>query len=432
MKIDSPTFAVSLELALEGQGAPDAAALDAAYKKAEEALAWLRAQHAKTSLEILEIPARRSDIAAAREAVDAFSKNTTDVAVFGIGGSSLGGQALADLVPFGSERTPRVTFFDNVDPFTFDAALKHFDLRTTRFVAISKSGGTAEPLTQALAAADAIDKAGGGRSLKDHFIVVTEAKPSALRKFAEDLGSMTLEHPAGVGGRYSVLTMVGLVPALLMGLDVEAMRAGAGEALAATLVNRPCTDIPAAAGAALHHALAETGKLNDTVLWCYSDRLKTFGPWWRQLWAESLGKDGKGSTPVAALGPVDQHSQLQLFLGGPGKALYTVLTTDTKGAGPAIPQTRAAGLGLDYLAGKHMGDLVAAEARATAETLNKRGRPVRRIHVPKLDERAMGALFMHFMLETMLMGRLMGVDPFDQPAVEEGKVLARQYLESGG
>jgi glucose-6-phosphate isomerase len=335
---------------------------------------------------------------------------------------------LADLVPFGSTHAPKVIFFDNIDPVTFDAALKSFDLRTARFVAISKSGGTAEPLAQTLAAADAIDRAGGGKYIKYHFAVVTEPKPSPLRAFAESIGCAILDHPIGVGGRYSVLTTVGMLPALLMGLDAEALRNGASEALATVLSGANARDVPAAAGAALHHALSRAGRLRGTVLWSYADRLKTFGPWWRQLWAESLGTDGKGSTPVAALGPVDQHSQLQLFLDGPDDALYTMLSTETGHAGPEIPATRADALGLSYLRGKTMGDLVAAEARATAETLARRGRPVRRIHAPKLDERALGALMMHFMLETILMGRLMGVDPFDQPAVEEGKILARKYL----
>jgi len=171
--------------------------------------------------------------------------------------------------------------------------------------------------------------------------------------------------------------------------------------------------------------------LRQTVLWAYADKLATLGGWWRQLWAESLGKNGKGSTPVAAVGPVDQHSQLQLFRDGPNEALFTLMTTDTEGKGLVVPAARAKALGLDYLAGRTMGDLVAVEARATAETLSRNQRAVRRIHVPKIDEFSMGALMMHFMLETILMGRLMGVDPFDQPGVEEGKVLAREYLGGG-
>jgi glucose-6-phosphate isomerase len=422
---ESLPFSVSLDLAGAIVRQPG---FEAALAEAGKALAWLRASHRDGSLELLQIPARRDDIAAAHAIAEKWRSGTTDIAVLGIGGSSLGGQALAELTPFGSVRAPCVTVFDNSDPFTFAAALKSFDLRTARFVAISKSGGTAETLSQTLAAADAIEKAGGGRYLAQHFIVVTEPKPSPLKSFAESIDCPVLDHPQGVGGRYSVLTMVGMLPAILLGFDVDALRSGAASVIANMLSAANARDVPACAGAALHHALAREGRLQSTVLWSYSDRLKTFGPWWRQLWAESLGKNGQGSTPVAALGPVDQHSQLQLFLDGPGGALYTLITTDMDGEGPEIPASRADALGLSYLAGKHLGDLVAAEARATAETLARRGRPVRRIHVPTLDERALGALFMHFMLETIVMGRLMGVDPFDQPAVEEGKVLAREYL----
>jgi glucose-6-phosphate isomerase len=420
MRSESLPFTVSVPSGVEQ--------FDAALAEASKGLSWLREAYETNTLELLRVPERRDDLAEAQEAAEALSKNTSVVAVLGIGGSSLGGQALADLVPFGSTRAPKVLFFDNIDPVTFDAALKSFDLRTARFVAISKSGGAAEPLVQTLAAADAIDKAGGGKYIKYHFTVVTEPKPNPLRAFAESIGCTILDHPTGVGGRYSVLTTVGMLPALLMGLDAEALRKGASDTLATVLSGASAKDVPTATGAALHHALSREGHLRETVLWSYADRLKTFGPWWRQLWAESLGKNGKGSTPVAALGPVDQHSQLQLFLDGPGDALYTMLSTDTAGTGPEIPASRADALGLSYLSGKTVGDLVAAEARATAETLEKRGRPVRRIHAPKLDERAVGALMMHFMLETILMGRLMGVDPFDQPAVEEGKVLARKYL----
>ncbi|HWU27235.1 MAG TPA: hypothetical protein VN154_12625, partial [Rhizomicrobium sp.] len=418
-------FSVSLDLATAATARSD---FEAALTQSEKALEWLKSAHADKSLELLRVPDRRDDVEQARAAADKWGTNTSDVAVLGIGGSSLGGQALAELIPFGSQRSARVIFFDNADPFTFEAALSSFDLRSTRFIAISKSGGTAETLSQTLAAAAAIEAAGGGKYLAQHFIAVTEPKGSALKSFADSIGCPVLAHPLGVGGRYSVLTMVGVLPALLLGLDVIAMREGAASVVDQLLSANSAADVPACTGAALHHAQAAAGKLTETVLWSYSDRLKTFGPWWRQLWAESLGKNGMGTTPVAALGPVDQHSQLQLFLDGPGNALHTVVTTDTQNKGPCIPSERAQMLGLSYLSGKHIGDLIAAEARATAETLARRGRPVRRIHVPKIDERALGALFMHFMLETIVMGRLMGVDPFDQPAVEEGKVLARRYL----
>jgi glucose-6-phosphate isomerase len=234
-----------------------------------------------------------------------------------------------------------------------------------------------------------------------------------------------------VGGRYSVLTMVGMLPALLMGLNGKQLRAGAAAALDQVLNARAPADAPAAVGAALHKALADQGRLATTILWPYADALAVFGGWWRQLWAESLGKDGQGSTPVSVLGPVDQHSQLQLFRDGPGNALFTLVQVQTRGKGLAAPRARANKLGLKYLAGRKMGDLVDAECRATAQTLFKNGRPVRVIHLDKVDEFHMGALMMHFMLETIVMGKLMGVDPFDQPGVEEGKVLARQYLAEG-
>jgi glucose-6-phosphate isomerase len=222
--------------------------------------------------------------------------------------------------------------------------------------------------------------------------------------------------------------MVGLLPALLMGIDVKQLRAGAAVVLEQTLTAAKPSDAPAATGAALHHALAQQGKLASTVLWPYADALAVFGGWWKQLWAESLGKDGQGSTPVSVLGPVDQHSQLQLFRDGPGKALFTLVTIDMKGQGPAVPKAAARALGQGYLAGKRPGDLIAAQSRGTAQTLFKNGRPVRVIHVARIDAFSMGALMMHFMLETILMGRLMGVDPFDQPGVEEAKILSRQYL----
>ena len=418
---------ISLDLALSGKGAPAKDSFDRALADAVSALAWLRQAAQDHSVELLSIPGRKDDIKKAAARAGEIARSFRTVAVLGIGGSSLGGQALTALKKPG---TPQVEFHDNPDPFSWSAALKRFDLKKTHFVAISKSGGTAETLMQVLTAADALEKA-GVKSLAKHFTIITEPHDSALAGFADGIGAARLEHPTGVGGRYSVLTMVGLLPALLMGVDVKKLRAGAQSVLEATLTAKTPLEAGPAAGAALAQALAAEGKLATTILWPYADQLSVFGGWWRQLWAESLGKDGKGSTPVSVLGPVDQHSQLQLFRDGPGNALFTVMTVDTKGKGPQAPRAQAKKLKLDYLAGKRLGDLVAAEARATAQTLFKNGRPVRSIHLAKVDEFHMGALMMHFMLETMLMGRLMGVDPFNQPGVEEGKVLARQFLGEG-
>jgi glucose-6-phosphate isomerase len=164
----------------------------------------------------------------------------------------------------------------------------------------------------------------------------------------------------------------------------------------------------------------------------YVDRLGWFGFWFRQLWAESLGKQGHGTTPIRALGTVDQHSQLQLYLGGPRDKLYTLITAPSAGVGRVVGRAVIGDPALAYLADHSLGDLLDAEARATYETLARNRRPVRLIALERLDEEALGELFMHFMLETMLAAHLIGVDPFDQPAVEEGKVLARQYLAGEG
>jgi glucose-6-phosphate isomerase len=165
----------------------------------------------------------------------------------------------------------------------------------------------------------------------------------------------------------------------------------------------------------------------------YIDRLGPFGLWFRQLWAESLGKDGKGTTPIRAQGAVDQHSQLQLYLNGPADKLYTIIMGEARGQGPRYAKDQLGGdKALDWIAGRTLGDLLDVSQRATAETLARNGRPVRIIRVPTLDERSLGALMMHYMLETIIAADLLGIDPFDQPAVEEGKKLARQYLAEMG
>jgi glucose-6-phosphate isomerase len=415
------------------------AALDDALKRCAEALGWVRKQHADGSLPLLRLPARTDDLDDIGKAAARLRAGATDVVVLGTGGSSLGGQTLAQLADVavrGAEAFrsgPRMHFVDNLDPGTYDRLLSKLPLGTTRFIAISKSGGTGETLMQTAAALSAVKGAGLEARVGELFFGISEAvKPGKQNGLRDLLGSSVgmLEHDPNVGGRYSVLTNVGLLPAAILGLDIQRVRAGAATALAPVLAEHPAADVPAALGAALNVAAAAGGK-NITVLMAYADRLERFSRWFTQLWAESLGKDGKGTTPIGALGPVDQHSQLQLFIAGPRDKLFTVVTVDTKGQGPRIDPAMAKRAGEPDLGGKTIGDLVAAQGRATAETLAKNGCPVRTMHLPRLNEESLGALMMHFMLETIIAARLIGVDAFDQPAVEEGKVLAKQYLAHG-
>jgi glucose-6-phosphate isomerase len=285
---------------------------------------------------------------------------------------------------------------------------------------------------QTAAALGALREAGLAPHFPDLFLGLTEparsGKPNGLRALLGAHRIPMLDHDPGVGGRYSALTNVGLLPATLLGLDIAALRAGAAIALAPVLANKPPSEVPAAIGAALSVALAESKGKNIAVVMAYCDRLERFTRWYVQLWAESLGKDGKGTTPLACLGPVDQHSQLQLFIGGPRDKLFTVITVAGGGSSPHIDAEFAKIAGEPDFAGRTIDDLVAAEGRATAETLAKNGCPVRTIHLERLDEAALGEVLMHFILETIIAAHLLGVDPFDQPAVEEGKVLAKKYL----
>jgi glucose-6-phosphate isomerase len=423
----------SIDLAREAAGK----ALDPALKRADEALQWLRDRHADGKLPLLRYAGRHDDLEEIRDTARRLADRATDVVFLGTGGSSLGGQTLAQLAGYavpgvGALREPpRIHFMDNLDPVSFGTMLERLPHGTTRYVAISKSGGTGETLMQTIAALSAVKAAGHGTQIPDIFLGLTEpAKPggkNGLRDLLAQHKVPMLEHDPGVGGRFSVLTNVGLLPAAMLGLDIVAIREGAELALKPVLDKKAAADVPAALGAALAVTLAERGK-NIAVMMAYADRLERFTRWYVQLWAESLGKDGKGSTPVAAVGPVDQHSQLQLYIGGPRDKLVTVITTDNAGKGPMVDAELAKVAHEPGLGGKRIGDLVAAQGRATAETLAKNGVPVRTIHLPRIDEEGMGELLMHFMLETIIAAHLLGVDAFDQPAVEEGKVLAKRYL----
>jgi glucose-6-phosphate isomerase len=406
--------------------------------RTDEALASLRARHANGALVLLRLPEKRDDIASIKAAADRLTAaGTTDVVFLGTGGSSLGGQTLAQLAGYalpaiGPLCKPRLHFMDNLDPETFDGLLRMFPLATTRFVAISKSGGTAETLMQTIAVLSALKKAGLESLISELILGVTEPTLAGKRNGLRDLLAahrvIMLDHDVGVGGRYSVFTNVGLLPAAVAGLNIEKIRAGGAAALASILGARPAKEVPSAVGAALAATLSQKNQKNISVMMTYADRLERFARWYVQLWAESLGKDGKGTTPLAALGPVDQHSQLQLFMAGPRDKLFTVITVGGGDRGPRMDAELAKLAGEPGLAGKTIGDLVAAQGRATAETLAKNGCPVRTLHLDKLDEASLGELLMHFMLETIIAAHLFGVDPFDQPAVEEGKVLAKKYL----
>jgi glucose-6-phosphate isomerase len=415
------------------------ASFDATLAKLKPRLTSLREAHRSGALPLLQVPARRDDIAPAREAIESLSQGATTLVFFGTGGSSLGGQTLAQLggwcIPGDNGNgggRPRMRFYDNLDPRTLERALAGLDLKTTRFILTSKSGNTPETLVQAIAAIEAFRAAGFDDRIRESFLALTEpAVPgvsNGLRGLCEAFSIPTLPHDPGIGGRYSGLTNVGLLPALARGLDVVVLREGAESVVQSLLNAKQAADLAPAIGACVAIGLAKEKGTKANVMMPYSDRLSRFAAWYVQLWGESLGKNGEGTTPVAALGPVDQHSQLQLYLDGTPQHFITVIRENCAGRGPSVSPELAEIAGAPYLANRTAGDLVAAQSRAIPEALIAAGRPVRTIHLDRLDERSLGALMMHFMLETILAGHLLGVDPFDQPAVESGKILTRRYL----
>jgi glucose-6-phosphate isomerase len=405
------------------------------------AIARLQEDYRTGRLPHLRIPEATDDIAQAEAAYARLVEGGRALIFFGTGGSSLGGQALAQLggwhIPGTADaaqmQRPRTRFYDNLDGHTLASALDSFkDLGAVRFIVISKSGGTPETLVQALAALAAVKVAGLEKRIPELFLGVTEprsaGKANGLRTLCEQHGIPCLDHHPGIGGRFSVLTNVGLLAAIARGLDARAVRAGARAVVDALVAARDPRGFAPAEGAAVAVGLARERGIRCQVMMPYSDRLGRFAAWFAQLWAESLGKGGQGTAPIACLGPVDQHSQLQLFMDGPHEHLITVVRTPTAGTGPRIDADLANAAGLSYLAGRTAGDLVAAQAEALPQALARAGRTVRTFDLARLDEASLGALMMHMMLETILAAHLMGVDPFDQPAVELAKVLTRERV----
>jgi glucose-6-phosphate isomerase len=405
-------------------------------QRLEPALADLRQAYEKKTLAHLRLPERTDDLASIK-ALSEKLRGATDVVFLGTGGSSLGGQTVAQLggydVPGVGDlrRMPKLHFLDNLDPVSLEEFLAELPLEAARFVAISKSGNTGETLVQTIAVIGALKKAKLGDRIAKHLFGITEPlKPggkNGLRTLLEKFGCEILDHDTGVGGRFTVLTNVGLLPAALADVDILALRKGAAEMLAPLLNGAKPADFPSAVGAALSVTASEA-KLPISVMLAYGDRFERMTRWWMQLWGESLGKDGKGSTPLASIGPVDQHSQLQLWLAGPRDKLFSIISVETGEFGPKLDAELANLVGEPVFAGKAVGALVAAQARATADTLAKHSLPLRTFELKQLDAFALGALMMHFMLETIFGGALYGVNTYDQPAVEEGKILAKKYL----
>jgi glucose-6-phosphate isomerase len=363
-----------------------------------------------------------------------------DVVVLGIGGSALGPIAVrtALLAPAwntlsNAERggQPRLHVLDNVDPRTSSALLGRLSLKRALFIVTSKSGGTAETMSQYLVVRERLAQAGA--DAKSHIVFVTDPKKGALREIANAEKIPALDIPPAVGGRFSVLTPVGLLPAALVGVDTTQLLAGAAD-IATQCAGDDLAKNPAGVFASLQY-LADT-KLGRHihVLMPYSDPLRDIADWFVQLWAESLGKHrqpgdkGYGPTPFGALGATDQHSKVQLFMEGPPDKTVTFISVAEGGPDLTIPKLHSDVKELGYLGGHQLGELLSIEQRATAGALARRGRPNMTIHADRVDAWHLGALFMLLEIATIYAGEMYGVNPLDQPGVELGKQFTYAML----
>lgn len=378
-------------------------------------------------------------VTAIRRFAEGIGQAYDHVLVLGIGGSALGTKALVtalrppawnELDDEAREFFPRITILENVDPTSIAAALRRIDPRRVFVNVISKSGGTAETLAQYLVVRGWLDEALGQDAAIRHVTFTTDPSRGPLRAIAEREGIAALEIPPGVGGRYSVLTPVGLLPAALVGIDISALVAGARRAL--ERAEEPdLLKNPAALYAALHWAADAWLGARIHVLMPYSDRLKEFAAWFAQLWAESLGKrlDRRGEivhvgpTPVAAVGATDQHSQIQLYMEGPFDKLVSFIRVEHPEEDLRIPSRDALPEELAYLAGHGMGELLLTEQEATSAALAHAGRMNLTLSVPSLTAETLGELIMFYQLATGFAGAWYGINPFDQPGVELGKRL---------
>ena len=377
----------------------------------------------------LTLPSRRDDIDELQSVVEQY-RQFDDVVIFGTGGSSLGAEALQQISTITNSGTkfPKLHIITNIDPYTYKHRFRKMDFEKTGFIVISKSGGTLETIMQFLTIVPEIRKVIGEDRLKDVITIITQDGDNPLRKLAQQHNLPVLEHDKDLGGRYSVFSLVGILPALLVGLSAVEFRQGA-EFVLQQAIDKPIADSLPAIGASIQVGLMEQDNISASVLLAYSDRLGSLARWYRQLWAESLGKDGYGTSPIYGMGPVDQHSQLQLWLDGPKDKFFTLIHTEKDVKTDPIEDTYLDAMDMEYIRGRSLADLMESSCFATYQTLADNGRPTRMLSLDGVSVSSMGAVMMHYILETVFSAHLLGVNPFDQPAVEQGKVLIRQRLK---
>lgn len=358
-----------------------------------------------------------------------------NVLVLGIGGSALGGMAMTEalLKPYWNllseeqrDGMPRIFFLDNIDPDTMTGLLDFLDLSKTLVNVITKSGSTAETMSQFMIVKDRLEKELGD-NYRYNIVATTDKRTGILRQIAEQEGYKTFVVPDDVGGRFSVFSAVGLLPMALVGIDIDAVVNGIKD-MDLALKNTDIKENIAAQNALIHYLMDTKKGKNMSVMMPYSSRLKYVSDWYVQLWAESLGKnkDNEGNdvhvgpTPIKALGATDQHSQIQLYNEGPNNKIINFIRVENFDNILEIPNIFEY-TGINYLAGKTVNRLMNAEADSTRVALADYERPTVTISIPKVDAYNLGQLLYMFEVQTAIAGALYNINTFNQPGVEQAK-----------
>ena len=412
------------------------ARLKALEKKTSPLISKLNKERKAGETPYRDLPFNEDISKKVKELVAEVKDNCENLVVLGIGGSALGNIALQTaLNPYmhnldDTRRIgPRLFVFDNVDPVQFGAFLDWVadKLDKTIFNVISKSGRTAETAGQFLIIRQLLLDKLGTEGYRNQVIATTDAEKGTLRTIATEDSLRCLEVPDGVGGRFSVLSAVGLFSAAMCGIDIDSLLAGARD-MDTRISSENFYENPAAINAAINCYFYNHGK-KISVMFPYSYALKDLADWYRQLWAESLGKakdlNGNevhiGPTPIKALGTTDQHSQVQLYREGPNDKLFTFLQVNDFDKDIEIGQAPAGAPELGFLAGKNLSSLLNSEKNATEYALLKDKRPCLTVLFPQVNAYTVGQFIYLFEVTTSFAGALFNINPYDQPAVELGK-----------
>ncbi|HOA29737.1 MAG TPA: glucose-6-phosphate isomerase [Candidatus Cloacimonadota bacterium] len=404
-------------------------------QKCYEADQDIKSERASDILGFYSLP--EYDTSQIKSFVSSLDPRFDTMVVLGIGGSALGNKALYNALKTERNLQRKLLVFDNVDPVYLYEILSGIDLDRTLFNVITKSGTTAETMAGYMILLDLI-KTRFPEDFRKRVIITTDKEKGFLRQIINQEGYASFVVPDNVGGRFSVLTDVGLLSSAFAGIDIDMLLQGA-----ATMRNR-CEnpDImanPAYLNGLLHFLYMREGK-NISVMMPYSNSLYDFADWYRQLWAESLGKryDRKGrevyvgQTPVKALGTTDQHSQVQLYTEGPSDKVFTFLSVERFQHDYVIPDLHPDRPEVSYLGGKKLSELLNAERFATEIALTKAGRPNCNLIFSEIDELTLGEAIMMYEIQTVFTGKLLNINPLDQPGVEAGKIATYALMGKAG